>query len=228
MPTQWTVNRRPPSRCRSLQHPKSRTLRLPSDDILGRRGRGGYPPSVRRTTLPHRIWVVGHCGSGKSTVADLLARAQGVEVAHLDDLHWKPGWIEAEPEEEEAALARIVQGPAWVVDGNYGRLRTRHQDRVDLYVWLDLPLSITFPRLVRRCFARSFAKIPCCNGNTESLRLTFFDRESILLWSLRMDGKRRRQLEEQLRERPHIRLRSPAAVDRWLRSVTAAESRGRS
>ena len=168
-------------------------------------------------TLPPRIWVVGHCGAGKSTVAARLAARLGVEATHLDDIHWQPGWVEASRDEDAAALAPILGRPAWVVDGNYSFLREPNRERIDLYVWLDLPLSITFPRLLKRGLVRSLGRVPCCNGNYESFWRTFFHPDSLLLFSLRMDDYRRQQLKRHLAGRTHVRLRTQGAIDRWLR-----------
>jgi adenylate kinase family enzyme len=172
--------------------------------------------------LPTRVWVVGPCGAGKTRVATRLAAALGVDATHLDDLHWRPGWIEAAREEERIALAEVVARPTWVVDGNYGALRAEHRGAVALFVWLDLPLAVTFPRLVRRCIVRAARRVPCCNGNRETLRRAFLDRESVLLWALQTHVRRRRQLTEELAGRPHVRLRCAAAVERWTRGAVAA------
>lgn len=181
-----------------------------------------------RATLPPRLWVVGPCGSGKSTVASHLAARLGIEPTHLDEIHWRPGWIEASPEEEKVALARALAAPSWVVDGNYGTLGAPHRDLVDLFVWLDLPLTVTWPRLLRRALTRSLLRRPCCNGNYESLWRTFFDRESLLLYALQTHTRRRTGLERELGARPHVRLRTPGAVAQWMRKISAGERSGRS
>jgi len=178
----------------------------------------GATPTV---PLPPRIWVVGPCGSGKSTVAARLAEALGIRATHLDEIHWKPGWIESTPEEEEAALARVLARPSWVVDGNYSALRRPWMDAVDLFLWLDLPLNVTFPRLLRRCTVRSLKREPCCNGNYESPWRTLFDKESILLWALTTHQRRKRKLRSDLAGRPHVRLADPRAVEAWMRRVAA-------
>ena len=157
--------------------------------------------------------MVGPCGSGKSTVAVRLARVLGVEATHLDDIHWKPGWVESTPAEEQAALARVLAQSVWVVDGNYSALRGAWRDAVELFVWLDLPLNVTLPRLLSRCLVRAFKRVPCCNGNTESLRGTLFSKESLLLWALTTHQRRKRQLAQELAGRPHVRLRSARAVE---------------
>jgi adenylate kinase family enzyme len=192
-------------------------------------------PDAPAGFLPERVWVLGPCGAGKSVVAATLAGRLGVAPTHLDELHWRPGWIEADPREEEAALDVALRGPRWVVDGNYGRLRRRHLARVGLFVWLDLPLTVAFPRLLRRSLVRALHGVPCCNGNRESLRRTFLHRESILLWALTTDRRRRRELQAELAPLPHVRLRHPQAIRRWLAAawppasgVSAAARSGRS
>jgi adenylate kinase family enzyme len=168
-----------------------------------------------------RYWIVGHSGSGKSRVAARIAAHLGVEPVHLDEIHWKPGWIESAAEEEIAALEPIISREAWVIEGNYAWLRERFADRVDLFVWLDLPLCVTFPRVLCRTLRRSITNEPCCNGNRESLRRALFHRDSILLWSLRMDRVRRRELERELADHAHRRLRSQRDVDAWIDRLSA-------
>ena len=175
---------------------------------------------------PARIWVVGPCGAGKSTVGLTLATRMGVELTCLDALNWRPGWQEAEPEELAADVDEVVRRPHWVIEGNYPRVGRCHMDRVQLFVWLDLPLSVTFPRLVRRGVHRSIRRVPCCNGNYETLRRTFFHPDSLLWWALTSDRPRRRRLTRELRLRPHVRLRSQRAIDRWLQGGAPVRSDG--
>jgi adenylate kinase family enzyme len=169
--------------------------------------------------LPDRIWVVGPCGAGKSTVARRLAGHLGVEALSLDEIHWRPGWVETPPEETARRIAAAVARPRWVIDGNYTTHRRAHADRIQLYVWLDFPLRVTFPRLLRRGVGRSVRRTPICNGNHETLLRTFCHKDSLLLWSLTSDRRRRRVLTDETATRPHVRLRSQRAVDRWLDDV---------
>ena len=177
--------------------------------------------------LPDRIWIVGVPGSGKSTLAAKLARRLGVEPVHMDELHWLPDWQERAPEETAALLAERIAGERWVAEGNYGPFRSVHMDRVELTVWLDLPLRVTFLRLLRRGVRRSVFKEACCNGNHESLVRTFLHKDSLLLYALQTDRRRRIGLTEELATRPHVRLRSQREVDRWLSGVGGEGSGGR-
>ena len=77
-----------------------------------------------------------------------------------------------------------AQADRWIIEGGYTFVRDTLLDRIEQFVWLDIPLWITFPRLVRRGIDRSVNKIPCCNGNYETLRKTFFHKDSLLLFAL--------------------------------------------
>ena len=45
-----------------------------------------------------RILIIGCCGAGKTTLANVLSKRLNLPVVHLDRLWWNPGWIESSPE----------------------------------------------------------------------------------------------------------------------------------
>src|SRR5205809_1832315 len=90
--------------------------------------------------LPRRVVVVGTTGSGKTTLAGRLAQRLGVPHVELDALHWEANWVEAGDEVFRERAARALTGSAWVVDGNYSKVRDIVWGRADMVVWLDYPL----------------------------------------------------------------------------------------
>jgi adenylate kinase family enzyme len=160
-------------------------------------------------------------------VADALAARVGVAATHLDDLHWEPGWVERPWDDLRRRVGPVVDGPAWVVEGNYVAVRSLFLARADLVVWLDLPLSVTVPRLVRRSLDRGIRGTPCCNGNRESLVRFLAPKDSILWWALTTDRRRRREFGRELATVPLVRLRHPAAVGRWLAGSAGRAAGGR-
>jgi adenylate kinase family enzyme len=172
--------------------------------------------------LPRRIWIVGPTGAGKSTLASALAARLGVPAIHLDDIHWQPGWVELPRAELIERVGPIVAGDAWVIDGNYSDVRRAHGSRAELFVWLDPPFAVAFFRVLRRTLSRAAKRELCCNGNTESLTNAFFTRDSVLLWVIHTHGGRRRQLTDEMKSKPHVRLRSAREVAAFLTRTTVA------
>jgi adenylate kinase family enzyme len=172
-----------------------------------------------------RIWVIGASGSGKSTLAAELARRLEVPHAELDGMHHGPNWAEPDPDEFRAAVAAVVAGESWVIDGGY---RDKLGDMVplaaDTLVWIDLPLRTTLGRVARRSAARLWHRTELWNGNRESLRAVVWGRESLLWWAAKRHREYRRELPARF-ARPEyagkavVRLRSPQAVRAWLQSV---------
>jgi len=180
---------------------------------------------VRRA---RRIWVVGSCGSGKTTVARRIAKVLGIASAHVDDYIWLPGWKLRPREEMLGMVEERLAGAEWVMEGNLGRDAVRLwkiADRADLIVWLDLPLRVTLGRLARRCLRRCLLDEQCCNGNRESLRQSFFSTNSILLYAWATRHKRRVIYGHMLRTRPHVRLRSKDEVRGWLEAFAIGSRR---
>jgi hypothetical protein len=166
-----------------------------------------------------RVWVVGSCGSGKTTVARRLGNALGSVSAHVDDYIWLPGWKLRDRDEMLDLVEQRLDCDHWVMEGNLGRNAQRLwsiADRSDFIVWLDLPFRVTFWRLVRRSFRRALFRQECCNGNRESFSHVFLSSNSILLYAFQTRRLRREMYSELLIDRPHVRLRTVAQVNGWL------------
>ncbi len=90
-------------------------------------------------------------------------------------------------------------------------------------MFLDYPFGLVLGRLLKRTWRRSLHQEELCNGNRETLRQSFFSRDSILIWLLRTYWKKRQQYPVlfQQPEYAHlliVRLRSPQAAEKWLLS----------
>lgn len=83
----------------------------------------------------YRVVIHGNSATGKSTLAKKLAQTLQVPVIHLDEIHWKPNWMESSSEEMIEALSRIFEeadksNTGWVLDGNYETKTKRLVDHV--------------------------------------------------------------------------------------------------
>lgn len=167
------------------------------------------------------ISVVGTSGSGKTTLARQISQLLDIPHVELDELHWEPNWVEVSDEVMRSRVKIALTGDRWVVDGNYSEVRDIVWGRADTVIFLDYSFPVVISRLFWRTMWRSFTQQQVCNGNRESLRKAFFDRDSILLWALQTYGKNRQKypLLIQQPEYSHIQfiqLRSPQATKDWL------------
>jgi len=159
--------------------------------------------------------------SGKSTVGRAAAERLGLPYTELDALHHGPNWAEATAEELRAKVEPLVARDGWVIDGGYtakiGRLVF---DRADTIVWLDLPMRVWLPRLIRRTYRRLRKDEELWNGNKESIRGALLGWDALIPFALRSHFRRRREYPVELAGLPVLRLRSQAAVDDWLETLT--------
>jgi adenylate kinase family enzyme len=97
-----------------------------------------------------RVLVIGPPGAGKSTLATKLAARLGIAVHYLDLHHWKPGWQYRETADARERVRALVEGPAWVMDGNFAESFDLRMPRADTLVWLDYPRATCIRRILMR------------------------------------------------------------------------------
>jgi adenylate kinase family enzyme len=185
---------------------------MPQDPLTG--------PPLRR------VAIVGSTGSGKTTLAALLAERLNVPHVELDSLYWQAGW---NPVSEEVFRSSVTAalGDAWVTDGNYGQARDLIWGRADTLVWLDMPLTLALWRVVSRTLRRIVTHEVLWNENRETVRDALLSRDSLLIYLFTSRRKHKRQYPQLfiLPEYAHlrvVRLRSRRAVSHWLESLPAA------
>ena len=140
-----------------------------------------------------RVVVVGSSCSGKTTLARQVAEAIGSPHIELDAIHWGPGWSETPTEKFREEVRRRVQGPRWVVDGNYSKVRDIVWSEATDAIWLNYSFPVVFGRALGRTFRRILLREQLYNENRESLRNTFMSRDSILWWVITTFRWRRKQ-----------------------------------
>jgi adenylate kinase family enzyme len=171
---------------------------------------------VRRVAI-----VASASGNGKTTLGRELAERLHVPFVEMDALVHGPNWVETPNDELHRIVEPILAGDGWVVDGTYRRkLGDVVLESADTVVWLDQPIRVWFPRLLRRTVQRLRRREKLWNDNTESLRGAFWGRESLFGFAFRMHFSRRRRYAVELAPYNVVRLRSPRDVELWLEKVT--------
>jgi adenylate kinase family enzyme len=181
-----------------------------------------------------RVSVVGTSGAGKSTLAAGLARVLDADLLELDSVFHQPGWVPLAREEFRRRVAAAVAGERWVIDGNYtSQVKDLVWARADTVVWLDLPRRTVMRRIIWRSFQRAARRVELWNGNRERWR-NFFSldkEESVIAWAWQTHAATRAKLEAARADQGNshlefVRLTSPAAVRRFLRSAAPSPSSG--
>src|SRR5215510_1198271 len=107
-----------------------------------------------------KILVIGSGGSGKSTVATRLGALLDLEVIHLDQFFWRPGWISLSPEDWAQTVTELLDRESWIIDGNYsGTLELRFR-KCDTIIFLDLSRWLCLWRIVTRALRYRNANRP--------------------------------------------------------------------
>jgi adenylate kinase family enzyme len=174
------------------------------------------------SSFPQRIAVCGTSGSGKSTTARRLSAITGHPYVELDALHWKPGWTASEPAEFREKVRDALDGPRWIVDGNYRIVRDITWGQADELLWLDYSLPRVMKQLTQRTFSRRMKNELLWGTNREQLRMFFLSKESLYLWVLQTHWKHRREYPPQFAGYPQLhvtRVRSPRELETYIEHV---------
>jgi adenylate kinase family enzyme len=97
-----------------------------------------------------RILVVGSGGSGKSTLSTRLGKVLGLPVIHLDQLYWKPGWVESGKIEWAETVRKTIGQETWILDGNYSGTLAQRMEACDTVVFLDVSRFVCLWRVLSR------------------------------------------------------------------------------
>jgi adenylate kinase family enzyme len=161
-----------------------------------------------------KILIIGSGGSGKSTLAARLGEATGIEVVHLDQEYWQPGWVEPDKAEWALHVARILPRDAWIKDGNYSGTLEMRMAAADTVIFLDLPRTVCIRRILRRSLKyRGTNRPDMAEGCNEKVDLKF------LKWIWDYPRRTRPKVERMLAEFEGeiIRLRTAGEVEEWIR-----------
>ena len=166
-----------------------------------------------------RILIIGSGGSGKSTLARRLGAATGIEVIHLDKLHWQPNWVEPDKEEWGRTVDKILAGDSWIIDGNYSGTLEKRIRAADTVIFLDLPRAVCIWRIFKRVARyRNTSRPDVAEGCEEKFDLKFLK----WIWDYPQRSKPKvESLLEKFQDKIEIiRLRTPGEVENFIQNIS--------
>jgi len=170
-----------------------------------------------------KILVIGSGGAGKSTFAKRLGEITGIEVIHLDRLHWRAGWVEPPKDEWRKTVETLLKQSEWIMDGNFGGTMEMRLAACDTAVFLDLPRTVCLYRILKRWLKyRNTNRPDMTEGCNEKIDWEF------LGWIWSYPKKNKPAVEAKLKgfeaEKTIIRLKSKAEVEDLLTKLQAKEN----
>ena len=170
-----------------------------------------------------RVIVTGANGAGKSHVAARLGENRpDVPVVSFDAIKLTSGWTQRPRAEIDAALARVIEAEAWILEGGPSLL-SQALAKAESVIWLDPPELVRAWRLIVRPWrnlGRTRPELP--PGNTDWP----IEQYRFAMRSLKNRSKLRNRIAAALAaaEAPrvwHCRHQRDidAAVDAWSRAV---------
>jgi len=164
--------------------------------------------------LGNRICILGPSNSGKSTLANAIARKRGLEPVHLDVLHHLPNtdW-EPRPKGEFVALHdAAIAGERWVMDGNYSICMPQRFRRATGLILLDISMPASLLRYFRRTLFET-GRLGALEGGRDSVKWDMIHHIAVVQPKNR---KRYRAMFDEL-DLPKLRLSSVRAIKQCFR-----------
>jgi len=162
-----------------------------------------------------RICILGPSNSGKSTLAQALARKLNMPAVHLDQLFHQPhtDW-RPRPEAEFLQLhGEAIRQEQWVMDGNYTRCMAERLERATGFILLDLSTAASLFRYLRRTWFERDRR-GALQGSQDSVKWQMIHHIAVVT-----PPNRRRYAEMFARvELPKIRLASTGALNGFYRA----------
>lgn len=105
---------------------------------------------MNKLSIGNKILVLGCPGSGKSTFARALAARTGLPLIHLDNVWWRADGSHISRDEFDRALAGLLAGEKWIMDGDYSRTYEVRVRACDTVIFLDYPEEVCMAGIVAR------------------------------------------------------------------------------
>ena len=139
-----------------------------------------------------KIHIIGCSGSGKTYLANALAKKYNIPHFDLDDIQWDnnaEGYgTKRLLEERNALLQEILNNNEWVIEGVYYAWVQQSFDEADKIYVLDMPRYLYKSRIIVRSIKR---KLGIQQGKRETLKSVY----NLLKWTETFRNKNLKEIK---------------------------------
>ncbi|MDR1693867.1 MAG: hypothetical protein LBR70_01545 [Lactobacillaceae bacterium] len=153
-------------------------------------------------SIGKKICIIGLSSSGKSTLADIIAKKRNLNLLHLDQIGHIPNtnWVPAPAEEWMPRHDKFIEQDNWVVDGCYFRTMTQRLAKADTVIFIKMSRFGCAYRFVKRALQKKKDRFGKLEGATDDCNLAML--KYILLEAPRKFSK----YEKLIKENPHLKV----------------------
>ncbi|HEX2993698.1 MAG TPA: hypothetical protein VHP14_02675 [Anaerolineales bacterium] len=174
-----------------------------------------------------RVVVVGVTSSGKSTLAEKLAKCFDLNYIELDALNWEPNWQAAPLEVFRARVeAALAQSSKWIVAGNYHVVRDLTWSRAEAVIWLDYSIWRVLWQMTLRSLRRAWTRELLWGTNYEPfwIHLKLWSTDSLYHWLFKTYWRRKREYpmllsQPEYRHLKLLRFTHPDETEEWIKNL---------
>ena len=139
-----------------------------------------------------KIHIIGCSGSGKTYLANALAKKYNIPHFDLDDIQWDnnaEGYGTKRPlEERNALLQEVINNNEWVIEGVYYAWVQQSFDEADKIYVLDMPRYLYKSRIIIRSIKR---KLGIQQGKRETLKSVY----NLIKWTETFQNKNLKEIK---------------------------------
>ncbi len=109
----------------------------------------------------NRVTIFGSPGSGKTEFSERLSVALNtLNVYHLDEYFWKPGWIKTTQKERLDILEKMTTQDSWIIEGNFSNIVDYQLAVTKSVIYIKLPVLVCLWRVIKRRLSYLSKDIP--------------------------------------------------------------------
>lgn len=161
-----------------------------------------------------KIIIIGGPGTGKSTLANNLARKLELPVYHLDAIHHLPNWEIRDKKERDEIILQTIEEPKWVIDGTYTSTLEKRIQKAHLIIFLDFPTIVKLKNIFHRYLknkGKQREEIPGCK---EKMDIAFI--KQTVNWNKKKKSNIYELLEKN-KEKKVLVFKSRRKLNKWYK-----------